>query len=92
MVVAAVIAALAGYGYASYTVVVAPEIAGFVLAPSSSSGWPSGAGHADRSGTRHGRHRLHQRYLSGNLPYVWKLIVGIIFVVVIVALPEGFLR
>jgi len=26
-----VIAALAGYGYASYTVVVAPEIAGFVF-------------------------------------------------------------
>jgi branched-chain amino acid transport system permease protein len=28
-------------------------------------------------------------YLSGNLPYVWKLIVGSIVVLVIVALPQG---
>ena len=28
-------------------------------------------------------------YLSGNLPFVWKLIIGVAFVVVIVALPQG---
>jgi branched-chain amino acid transport system permease protein len=28
-------------------------------------------------------------YLSGDLPYVWKLIVGLIFIAVIVALPNG---
>ncbi len=28
-------------------------------------------------------------YLSGDLPYIWKLIVGLIFIVVVVALPNG---
>src|SRR5581483_11123169 len=30
-------------------------------------------------------------YLSGNLPFVWKLIIGIAFVAVIVALPQGLM-
>ena len=32
---------------------------------------------------------LTSAYLSGNLPFVWKLIVGTIFVAVIVVLPQG---
>ena len=28
-------------------------------------------------------------YLSGNLPFVWKLVIGSTFVLVIVALPQG---
>ena len=92
MVVAAVIAALAGYGYASYTVVVAPEIASFVFGTELVI-WVALGGRGTLIGPVLGTVAIDfiSAYLSGNLPYVWKLIVGIIFVVVIVALPEGFL-
>jgi branched-chain amino acid transport system permease protein len=92
MVVAAVIAALAGYGYASYTVVVAPEIASFVFGTELVI-WVALGGRGTLIGPVLGTVAVDftSAYLSGNLPYVWKLIVGIIFVVVIVALPEGFL-
>jgi branched-chain amino acid transport system permease protein len=92
MVVAAVIAALAGYGYASYTVVVAPEIASFVFGTELVI-WVALGGRGTLIGPVLGTIAIDfiSAYLSGNLPYVWKLIVGIIFVVVIVALPEGFL-
>jgi branched-chain amino acid transport system permease protein len=91
-VVAAVIAALAGYGYASYTVVVAPEIASFVFGTELVI-WVALGGRGTLIGPVLGTIAIDfiSAYLSGNLPYVWKLIVGIIFVVVIVALPEGFL-
>jgi branched-chain amino acid transport system permease protein len=87
-----VIAALAGYGYASYTVVVAPEIASFVFGTELVI-WVALGGRGTLIGPVLGTIAIDfiSAYLSGNLPYVWKLIVGIIFVVVIVALPEGFL-
>src|ERR1700737_3877005 len=90
MVVAAVIAALAGYGYASYTVVVAPEIASFVFGTELVI-WVALGGRGTLIGPVLGTIAIDfiSAYLSGNLPYVWKLIVGIIFVVVIVALPQG---
>jgi branched-chain amino acid transport system permease protein len=33
---------------------------------------------------------LASAYLSGELPFIWKLVIGLAFVVVIVALPQGF--
>jgi branched-chain amino acid transport system permease protein len=92
MMAAAAIAALAGYGYASYTVVVAPEIASFVFGTELVV-WVALGGRGTLLGPVLAAIAVDfiSAYLSGNLPYVWKLIVGVIFVAVIVALPQGFL-
>src|SRR5258708_10510824 len=92
MVVMAMIASVAGYAYAGYTVVVAPEIGSFVFGTELVM-WVALGGRGTLIGPVLGTIAIDviSAYLSGNLPYVWKLIVGIIFVVVIVALPEGFL-
>jgi ABC-type branched-subunit amino acid transport system ATPase component/ABC-type branched-subunit amino acid transport system permease subunit len=92
MMAAAAIAALAGYGYASYTVVVAPEIASFVFGTELVI-WVALGGRGTLLGPVLAAIAIDfiSAYLSGNLPYVWKLIVGVIFVAVIVALPQGFL-
>jgi branched-chain amino acid transport system permease protein len=92
MILMAAIAAIAGYGYASYTVVVAPESASFVFGTELVI-WVALGGRGTLIGPVLGTIAIDftSAYLSGNLPYVWKLIVGIVFVVVIVALPEGFL-
>lgn len=90
MVIMAMVAALAGYAYAGYTVVVAPEIASFVFGTELVI-WVALGGRGTLIGPVLGTIFIDvvSAYLSGNLPFVWKLIVGCIFVVVIVALPQG---
>ena len=92
MVVMAVIAAVAGYAYAGYTVVVAPEIAGFVFGTELVI-WVALGGRGTLIGPVLGTIviDLATAYLSGNLPYIWKLIIGVLFVAVIVALPQGLM-
>jgi branched-chain amino acid transport system permease protein len=92
MIVMAMIAALAGYAYAGYTVVVAPEIASFVFGTELVM-WVALGGRGTLVGPVVGAVAidLTSAYLSGNLPFVWKLIVGAIFVLVIVILPQGLL-
>jgi branched-chain amino acid transport system permease protein len=92
MIVMAMIAALAGYAYAGYTVVVAPEIASFVFGTELVM-WVALGGRGTLVGPVVGAVAidLTSAYLSGNLPFVWKLIVGAIFVLVIVMLPQGLL-
>src|ERR1700724_1814094 len=92
MIVMAIVASVAGYAYAGYTVVVAPEIGSFVFGTELVM-WVALGGRGTLIGPVLGTIAIDviSAYLSGNLPYVWKLIVGINFVVVIVALPEGFL-
>lgn len=92
MVVMAIVAALAGFAYANYTVVVAPEIAGFVFGTELVI-WVALGGRGTLLGPVLGTVLIDvvSAYLSGNLPFVWKLIVGCIFVVVIVALPQGLM-
>ena len=92
MAAMAAIAAVAGYAYAGYTVVVAPEIAGFVFGTELLI-WVALGGRGTLLGPVLGTVLidLTSAYLSGNLPYVWKLIVGVIFVAVIVALPQGLM-
>jgi branched-chain amino acid transport system permease protein len=92
MIVMAMIAAVAGYAYAGYTVVVAPEIASFVFGTELVM-WVALGGRGTLVGPVVGAVAidLTSAYLSGNLPFVWKLIVGTIFVLVIVMLPQGIL-
>jgi branched-chain amino acid transport system permease protein len=92
MIVMAMIAAVAGYAYAGYTVVVAPEIASFVFGTELVM-WVALGGRGTLVGPVVGAVAidLTSAYLSGNLPFVWKLIVGAIFVLVIVMLPQGLL-
>lgn len=90
MVVMAMIASVAGYAYAGYTVVVAPEIGSFVFGTELVM-WVALGGRGTLIGPVLGTIAIDvtSAYLSGNLPYVWKLIIGSIFVLVIVVLPQG---
>jgi branched-chain amino acid transport system permease protein len=92
MAVMAMIASVAGYAYAGYTVVVAPEIGSFVFGTELVM-WVALGGRGTLIGPVLGTIAidLTSAYLSGDLPFVWKLIIGSIFVVVIVALPQGIL-
>jgi branched-chain amino acid transport system permease protein len=92
LVVAAGIAAVAGYGYAGYTVVVAPELAGFVFGTALVI-WVALGGRGTLVGPVVGTVLIDvtSAYLSGNLPFVWTLIVGLAFVIVIVMLPQGLM-
>ena len=91
-IIAAAIAAGAGYGYAGYTVVVAPELAGFVFGTELVV-WVALGGRGTLLGPVFGTVLIDliSAYLSGNLPFVWKLFIGLGFVVVIVALPQGLM-
>ncbi len=86
----AAVAAIAGYVYAGFTVVVAPEIAGFVFGTELVI-YTALGGRGTLLGPVIGTIviDLTSAYLSGNLPFVWKLIIGTIFVAVIVILPQG---
>src|ERR1700687_6432379 len=89
LVVMAMIASVAGYAYAGYTVVVAPEIGSFVFGTELVM-WVALGGRGTLIGPVLGTIAIDliSAYLSGNLPYSWKRILGSIFVLVIVALPQ----
>lgn len=90
MDVCAVIAAFAGFLLACVQMVVAPEYAGFVFGTELVIGVALG-GRGSLIGPIVGAMLIDvgSAYLSGNLPYVWTLLVGVAFVVVIVAMPRG---
>jgi len=90
MMAAAAIGAGAGFGYAAFTNVVAPELAGFLLGTELLI-WTALGGRATLIGPVLGALGIDvtASYLSGSMPFLWKLIVGIAFVVVIVLLPRG---
>jgi branched-chain amino acid transport system permease protein len=92
LVVCAVIAAIAGYLFAGVQMVVAPEYAGFVFGTELLI-WVALGGRGTLIGPVIATLVLDvsTSYLSGNLPFVWKLIIGFAFVVVIVALPRGLM-
>ena len=92
LVVCAAIAAIAGYMFASVQMVVAPEYAGFVFGTELLI-WVALGGRGTLIGPVIGTLILDvsTSYLSGNLPFVWKLVIGFAFVVVIVALPQGLM-
>ncbi len=86
----AVIAAIAGYAFACVQMVVAPEYTGFVFGTELVI-WVALGGRGTLIGPVIGTLLIDTStaYLSGNLPYVWKLVIGLAFVIVIVALPRG---
>ncbi len=92
LIVCAAIAALAGYAFAAVQMVVAPEYAGFVFGTELLI-WVALGGRGTLIGPVIGTLVLDvsTSYLSGNLPFVWKLVIGLAFVVVIVALPQGLM-
>ncbi len=92
LVATAAVAGLAGFGYASFSGVVAPELAGFVFGTEVII-WVALGGRGTLIGPVLGALLIEwsSAYLSGSLPFVWKLFVGIAFVLVIVLLPQGLL-
>ena len=92
LAVLAAIAALAGYIYAGYTLVVAPDLAGFVFGTELVI-WVALGGRGTLIGPVIGTLLIDisTAYLSGNLPFAWKLLLGLAFVAVIVAMPQGLI-
>ena len=92
LVACAAIAAIAGYAFAGVQMVVAPEYAGFVFGTELLI-WVALGGRGTLIGPVIGTLVLDvsTSYLSGNLPFVWKLIIGVAFVLVIVAMPQGLM-
>jgi branched-chain amino acid transport system permease protein len=86
------IASVAGFIYACVTVLAAPEQVGFVFGTQLVIDTALG-GRASVLGPVLGTTLLEwvSSYLNGVLPFIWQLIIGAVFIVVIVALPEGFL-
>jgi branched-chain amino acid transport system permease protein len=92
LVVTAMVASVAGFGYASFSGVVAPELAGFVFGTEIII-WVALGGRGTLVGPVFGALLIEvaSAYLGGSLPYVWKLLLGAAFVAVIVLLPQGLL-
>jgi branched-chain amino acid transport system permease protein len=92
LVVCGAVASVAGYLFASVQMVVAPEYGGFVFGTELLI-WVALGGRGTLIGPVIGTLVLDvsTSYLSGNLPFVWKLIIGFAFVIVIVALPQGLM-
>ena len=86
------VCALAGFLYACYGMVVAPEMAGFQFGTELVI-WVALGGRATILGPVFGTLVIDvgSAYLGGDLPFVWKLIVGVAFVFVIVVMPRGLL-
>jgi branched-chain amino acid transport system permease protein len=86
----ALVAAFAGFLFACVQMVVAPEYAGFVFGTELVI-WVALGGRGSLLGPIVGALLIDtgSAYLSGDLPYIWMLLIGIAFVVVIVAMPRG---
>ena len=86
----AVIASMAGYAFASVQMVVAPEYAGFVFGTELVI-WVALGGRGTLIGPVIGTLLIDvsTAYLSGNMPFMWKLVIGVTFVLVILVAPEG---
>lgn len=84
------VAGLAGFLYAEAGAVAAPENAGLAFGTAIIV-WVALGGRGTVFGPAAAALGLEvlSAYLSGDLPFVWQLIVGALFVVVIVALPRG---
>ena len=90
LVVCGIVAALAGFGYAGFGGVAAPENASFTFGTQLVIMVALG-GRGTLAGAVIGALvvEVASAYLSGSLPFVWELIVGIAFILVILFLPSG---
>ncbi len=91
-VACAMVCAVAGWVYAGAAAVVAPELGNFVSGTELVI-YTALGGRATLAGPILGAVSIDaiSNYLNGALPFLWALIVGLVFVVVIVALPGGLL-
>lgn len=90
LVATATVAGLAGFGYGAFSGVVAPELSGFVLGTELII-WVALGGRGTLWGPLIGAIliNLATAYLGSSLPFLWQLILGSAFVLVIVLLPRG---
>jgi branched-chain amino acid transport system permease protein len=80
----------AGFGYAAFTNVVAPELGGFLLGTELLI-WTALGGRGTLIGPVLGTIGIDvtASYLTGALPFLWSLLIGVAFVATIVLLPQG---
>ena len=92
LVATAGIAGLAGFGYGSFSGVVAPELGGFVLGTELII-WVALGGRGTLWGPLVGAVLINvvTAYLGSSMPFAWQLILGASFVLVIVLLPQGLI-
>jgi branched-chain amino acid transport system permease protein len=90
LVLCAIVSALAGSGYAGFGGIAAPENASFTFGTQLVIMVALG-GRGTLVGAIAGALLIEtaSAYLSGSLPFVWELIIGVSFIVVIVVLPRG---
>ena len=90
LVVSALVAALAGYAYSAYTDVIAPDLGNFQFGTELVI-WAALGGRGTLIGPAVAAVLIDfvSAYLSGSLPFVWQLVVGTVFIVVIVLMPQG---
>ena len=90
LVAASTVAGMAGFGYASFSGAVAPELSGFVLGTELII-WVALGGRGTLWGPLIGAILINvaTAYLSSSMPFVWQLVLGSAFVLVIVLLPAG---
>ena len=92
LVLTAIVASLAGFGYAAFGGVAAPENASFtfgtrlvIMVALGGRGTIIGAVIGALS------IEVASAYLSGSLPYIWELIIGVALIAVILVFPDGLL-
>ncbi|MDO9710763.1 branched-chain amino acid ABC transporter ATP-binding protein/permease [Paracraurococcus lichenis] len=90
LVGSAVVAAAAGYAYAAFNNVVAPDLGGFQFGTELVI-WVALGGRGTVLGPALAAVLIDftSALLSGSLPFVWQLLVGAVFVLVILLMPEG---
>ena len=92
LVVCGAVASLAGFGYGAFSGVVAPELTGFVFGTELII-WVALGGRGTIWGPVLGAVLINVAgsYLSGNMPFLWQLLLGVTFILVILLLPRGLL-
>lgn len=92
LIASAAVAGVAGWLYACSSGVVAPELAGFVFGTEIVI-WVALGGRGTLIGPVIGAVLIDlvSAYLSGSLPFLWKLLLGLAFIAVIVWLPRGLI-
>lgn len=92
LVLTAIIASLAGFGYAAFSGVAAPENASFTFGTRLVIMVALG-GRSTIIGAIVGALSIEvaSAYLSGSLPYIWELVIGIALIAVILVFPDGLL-
>jgi branched-chain amino acid transport system permease protein len=90
LVASAMVASLAGFAYAGYNDVVAPDLGNFQFGTELVI-WVALGGRGTLIGPAIVAVLVDfvSAYLSGSLPFIWELIIGAVFIVVIVAMPQG---